>query len=203
MLPIRHIHRSRRIGLLTDEEQRFLRGESSFSRKHEWDFMHSLSSRIKATISDYDLLINTKIDDKVLDGWLASNWLDIYNFKSALDLNPNRHLRFGQIFRGKIKFVLQNKGLRNARLYWFDSSDDSGTEYDRIFQLDHRLRGIEGKNVRPILRKAFETESKYNNQFYAQLSIIPRSEEQAIPIREIKEGISKAETRLQFPKSAR
>ena len=162
--------RSGRIGLLTDNERQFLKGELELGTKGDWSFRKRLLYRLNSCIDDLGLISKSGR----LDGWRAANFVKLhYLTRGIKDVNAGDGFR--TIYIGRVKFSTVIRNGRRTRLYWLDKQDTSRTYYEGIFHPEHQVRGIKPDGKRKELLS------------FLSLSLLPTSSKEALSIDELRQ----------------
>lgn len=104
--------RSRRVGLLTENEIDFLKGKQKFSSKHRSKFLRTLLPRITACTNDLNLIFDARKKDNQVEGWSSFYFRELYRLSESIKIR-NR-LQFRQPFLGRVKFETK-KEKRNGK----------------------------------------------------------------------------------------
>ncbi|HEX9677409.1 hypothetical protein [Nitrososphaera sp.] len=138
-------------------------------------------------MEDVEALKNSR--NQFIRGWVSSHLGELHQITSAV--NALSELEFGPIYLGKVQW--KSLDDKHKRVYWYDANDHSKPHYEHISDPDHRLRGIKPRNIRNTLRQGFEIDQKYFSTLRSpakpKLFAIPRSEDKAATIEQIKDNI--------------
>lgn len=192
--------RSRRIGILTDNERNLLT-KGSFTPKQRSEFLKFLLFRIEASAEDLQLIWEYTKKDEGFKQWSFANWIKLYNLGQAI--HPRHYSELIPYNSGRIKFRVQKHSgqQRGTRLYWFDEKDQSYINYPSQSFPDHQLRGIKPKSVKSILKEALSVEDAYHskNPLDPRIQnelVVPRKESLAQNIISIKRRTNEIKQRL-------
>ncbi len=189
--------RSKKGGLLTERERKFLRNEIKFNYKQKWEFFNLLSNRMEACTQDIKLIwSSTKAKDAPMSKWASGNWNKLYTLGDSI--KPIHYVNLQPYFPGKIRIrEHREKGMkRPTKLYWFDENRRY-VEYTDSPWPDYVLRGIRPQSVRDKIKKSLLTEEetwylpKPLGKKSEKIIIIPRTDYDATSIEEISKKTEK------------
>jgi len=192
--------RTKKKGLLTDNEQAFLKRNSSFTQKQKWTFLNSLLPRIEACSKDAQLLWQSK--DIAVKKWLTDNWNNLYN--CGENFHPRHYSELKHYRPGHIKSrLVKGKGKkRGMQLYWLDERDKTHSDYNDLPWPDHLVRKTKPLGVKQQLKQSLLIEEKFwyrkkpANPLDLKKEIMPRNKESALEIKEIRKRTEQFKKKL-------
>jgi len=184
------MNRSKRTGLLTENEYQYL-GKLSSNPKFKSYFLKSLLPRLEACTNDLNRIWEQSKKDPSLKKWCSDHWNRLYSLGQSI--HPRNYQELIPYNSGLVKFNWENKATRTGtRLYWFDENDRKYIYEESQSFPDHQLRGIRPKGVRDTIKEALEVENRFQHcktsidpDKFKEI-IIPRNEDSAITIKEIR-----------------
>ena len=174
--------RSRRIGLLTDNERHYLSGKINLDSKLRSKFLNSLLMRIDACSEDLNLIWQRRKNDQVIANWCSINFNDLYNIGQSIHIRNT--MQVAPAVLGRVKFITKKrKGKeKGVRYYWFDANDGPKQYLDKPLNQSQRFIGIKPHTVRMLIAKAF------------RLGLIPNNKKQAVTVQQIKSKLRRKKT---------
>src|SRR3990172_3551964 len=141
------MNRSKRTGLLTENEHRYLK-ELSSNPKFKWYFLKSLLPRVEACTNDLNLLWEQSKKDPSLKKWCFEHWNRLYSLGQSI--HPRNHQELMPYNSGLVKYKVMKKKSSpiGTRLYWFDENDKTYIYEESQSFPDHQVRGIRPKGVK-------------------------------------------------------
>jgi len=165
--------RSRRIGLLTENEIDYLEDKQEFSSKQRSKFLKTLLPRIIACKNDMNLIWDKRKSNQVIANWCIKNFKHLYNIGQSIHIR-NR-MQIGPTIFGRVKFFTKKqKGMvKGTRYYWFDPKDVPKQYVNKPYEQSVRFTGIKPASVKKLIIKAYD------------LGLIPNNKNQAVTIKQI------------------
>jgi len=171
--------RSRRIGLLTENEQDFLKGKIKFNSKQKSKFLRSLLIRINSCADDLNLIWQRRKDDQAIRNWCTINFNDLYNIGQSIHIRNTTQLIPESLGKVKYKSAKQKGRKKRVRYYWFDRSAGPTQYIDKPLNPSMRFQGIKPESVRKLIIKAFKS------------NILPANENNALSVKQIKSRLKR------------
>jgi len=171
--------RSRRIGLLTDNEREYLTGKIKLDSKQKSKFLTSLLKRINACSEDLNLIWDKKNKDPAIKNWCTINFTSLYNIGQSINIRNYTQLLPATLGRVKYKTISQKERNKGVRYYWFDKNAGPTQYINKPLNPSMRFQGIKPESVKNLIIKAFKS------------NILPVNENNALSVKQIKSRLKR------------
>jgi len=180
--------RSKKPGLLTENERKILRNEVDSNYHQRWELRNTLSGRIQSCIEDIELIWDSVNRHPFMKDWAKDDRDKLYTLADSI--HPRKYAKLEPYIRGKIHTRTEIRKKRSITLYWFNE-DGVLTKHTSLPWPDYTMIGIKSKLDKNLLKFALILEDRIAGYILPKLKkiIIPRETPKALPINEIEKRV--------------